>query len=278
LLGDLEGTREAAEEALARAGADPSSRCEAHHAMGGILQIVGDLEGSRQHFEASLAAYDETHPQRSVLGSDLGVFAHAWYSHGLWLLGDDAAAVAHADRAIALARRLDHLYSQTIALAYAALLHQLRGDTRRVLDCAEAAVALCERYGFAYYGEWAQVLIGWARGQEAPATGIAIIQAALDRLDAIRAQARRPYYLSLLADTYALAGNRERSTSILDIAVARAIEGGEVWWLPALHLQQGELAPDASRAVLVNRALELARTQNSRGLERRILGTIARTV
>ena len=278
MLGDLKGTREAADEALARAAADSSSRCEAHHAMGGILQIVGDLEGSRRHFEASLAAYDEAHPQRSVLGSDLGVFAHAWYSHGLWLLGDDAAAVAHADQGIALARRLDHLYSQTIALAYAALLHQMRRDTRRVLDCAEAAVAMCERYGFAYYGEWAQVLIGWARGQAEPAKGIAIIEAALDRLDAIRAQGRRPYYLSLLADTYALAGNRERSTSILDIAVAKAIEGGEAWWLPALYLQQSELAPEAARAALVNRALELARAHNSRGLEHRILGTVSRTV
>jgi len=278
MLGDLKGTREASDEALARAAADPSCRCEAHHATGGILQIVGDLEGSRQHFEASLAAYDEAHPQRSVLGSDLGVFAHAWYSHALWLLGDEAAAVAHADHGIALARRLDHLYSQTIALAYAALLHQLRRDTRRVLDCAEAAVAMCERYGFAYYGEWAQVLIGWARGQEEPAKGIAIIEAALDRLHAIRAQARRPYYLSLLADTYALTGNRERSTSIVDTAVAKAIDGGELWWLPALYLQQSELAPEASRTGLVNRALETARAQKSLGLERRILGTLSRTL
>jgi DNA-binding SARP family transcriptional activator len=278
MLGDLKGTRAASDEALARAAADPSCRCEAHHAMGGILQIVGDLERSREHFEASLAAYDEAHPQCSALGSDLGVFAHAWYSHALWLLGDEAAAVAHADQGIALARRLDHLYSQTIALAYAALLHQMRRDTRRVLDCADAAVAMCERYGFAYYGEWAQVLIGWARGQEEPATGIAIIETALERLDAIRAQARRPYYLSLLADTYMLAADRDRSMSILDVAVAKSIEGGEVWWLPAIYLQKSELAPEGARGALVDRALEMARAHHSRGLERRILGTVSRTI
>ena len=272
MLGDLEGTREAADESLARAASDPSCRCEAHHAMGGILQIVGDLDASRTHFEASLAAYDETRPQRSALGSDLGVFAHAWFSHTLWLLGDDEAAIAHADQGIALARRLDHLYSQTIALAYAALLHQMRRDTPRVLDSAEAAVAMCERYGFAYYGEWAQVLIGWARGQEDPATGIAIIEAAIERLDSIRAQARRPYYLSLLADIYALAGHGDRAMSILDAAVAKAIDGGEAWWLPALYLQKSELSPEDSRAALVNRALDMARAHKSRGLERRIVG------
>ena len=99
--------------------------------MGGALFSVGELEAGRgMHFEAALAAYDERHPQRSALGSDLGVFAHAWYSHTLWLLGDEAAAVAHADEAIALSRRLDHQYSQTLALAYAALLHQMRRRRR----------------------------------------------------------------------------------------------------------------------------------------------------
>jgi tetratricopeptide (TPR) repeat protein len=278
MLGDLKRTRDIAEEALAHSVADPSCRCEAHHAMGGILQSAGELESAREHFEASLAAYDDEHPQRSALGSDLGVFAHAWYSHALWLLGDEQAAVAHADQGIALARKLDHMYSQTIALAYAALLHQMRRDTPGVLDYAEAAAAMCERYGFAYYGEWAQVLIGWARGQEQPAKGIEIMESALDRLDAIRAHGRRPYFLSLLADTYGLAGNRERSASILDAAIAMASERDDVWWLPAMYLQKSELAAPAERSALIERALASARSQNSLGLERRILGTLTRTV
>ena len=77
MLGDLKGTREVSEQALARSVSDPSCRCEAHHAMGGMLSSMGELDASRHHFEAALAAYDERHPQRSALGSDLGVFAHA---------------------------------------------------------------------------------------------------------------------------------------------------------------------------------------------------------
>ncbi len=170
--------------------------------MGGTLSSMGELDASRHHFEAALMAYDERHPQRSALGSDLGVFAHAWYAHTLLLLGDERAAVSHVEEAVALAQRLDHVYSQTIALAYAAMLHQMRRDADHVLECAEAVVALCERYGFAYYGDWAHVLIGWARGLERPAEGVEMIESALDRLDANRAHARRPYYLSLLADVY----------------------------------------------------------------------------
>jgi len=273
MLGDMKGTLEVSEQALACSVSDPSCRCEAHHAMGGTLLSLGELDASRHHFEAALAAYDEEHPQRSALGSDLGVFAHAWYAHTLWLLGDENAAVARAEQGIALARRLDHMYSQTLALAYAALLHQMRLDTERVLACADAVVALCERYGFAYYGDWAQALIGWARGQERPAEGVEIIESALERLDRNRAQARRPYYLSLLAETYSRLGNRDRTASILDAAITMAVERGDVWWLPALYLQKSELEPTPEREATLRRGLALTRTQNSRGLEQRILAS-----
>ncbi|MCC7242306.1 MAG: AAA family ATPase [Acidobacteria bacterium] len=273
MLGDMRAMREVSEEVLAQAGIDPSNRCAAHHAMAGTLWALGELDGARRHFEAALAAYDERHPQRSALGSDLGVFCHAWYTQALWLLGDEAGAVAHADEAIALARRLDHPYSQTLAFAYAALLHQMRGDAGRVVACAEEAVAFCARHGFAYYGDWARVLVGWSRGLERPADGIAIIESALEQLDRQRAQARRPYYLSLLAATSRRHGDRGRAVAILDAAAAMALDRGEVWWLPDLYLQQSELADGPERGVLWQRALDLARAQNSRGLERRILAS-----
>jgi DNA-binding SARP family transcriptional activator len=271
--GDLKRTREVSEQALAQSQADPSSSCEAHHAMGGCLLHLGELDASRHHFAAALGAYDEEHPQRSALGSDLGVFAYAWGSHSLWLLGQEDTAVAHAERAMALAQRLNHVYSQTLAFAYAALLHQMRLDPDRVLTYAEAAVMLCERYGFAYYGDWAHVLIGWARGRERPAEGIAVIESALDRLDRSRAQGRRPYYLSLLAETYLRLENKERAASILDGAIAMALDRNDLWWLPALYLQKSELQAHPEREITFRSGLDLARMQNNRGLERRYLAS-----
>ncbi|RPJ83780.1 MAG: hypothetical protein EHM13_06670 [Acidobacteria bacterium] len=276
--GDLKGTREFAELALSRSVGDASCRCEAHHAMGGAMVSTGELEASRHHFEAALVAYDERDPQRSSLGSDLGVFARAWYAHTLWLLGDEDAAVLHAGQAVALARRLAHPYSETLALAFSALLHQMRRDAAEVLRAAQSVVQLCERYEIGYYGEWARVLIGWARGQERPAEGIETIEAALERLDATRVQARRSYYLSLLAELYALLGNPGRSASILDTAISIALERGDTWWLPALYLQKGVLEAAPARNAMLQRGLELARAQGSRGLERRILSSIVGTL
>jgi predicted ATPase len=268
---DFAGAREVSELALERSASDPSCRCEAHHAMGGLLSCLGELDASRDHFEAALAAYDERHPQRSALGSDLGVFAHAWGSHSLWLLGDENAALDHIERAIALARRLDHTYSLTLAYAYAALLHQMRGDLARVREAADAAVTLSERYEFGYYGDWARVLIGWAHGHERPSEGIAIIETALAQLDAQRAQARRPYFLSLLAEICNVNGDRKRAESILDSSIAMALERGDRWWLPAMYLQKSDLQTAPQRDATLRLALETARSQRSRGLEHRIL-------
>jgi len=273
MLGDLKAMRAISEEALARSLVDPSCRCEACQTMGATLLTVGELAGANRYFDDALAAYDEDHPQSSALGSDLGVFTRSWSTHALWLLGDEAGAVARADYAIAAARRRDHKYSETLALAYAGLLHQMRLDTERTLQCAEAAVGLCERYGFAYYGDWASVLIGWARGQNDPGQGVRIIEAALARLDANRAQARRPYYLSLLAGTYSRLNERAQTRIILDRAIDMAVDRGDVWWLPALYLQRSELESGAEREATLLRALALARTQQSRALEQRILSS-----
>ena len=87
--------------------------------------------------------------------------------------------------------------------------------------------SLCDRYGFAYYGDWARALLGWALGQEQRAEGAVMIESALERLDRQRAQARRPYYLSLLADTYNRLGDRARATSIVDAATAMALDRGD---------------------------------------------------
>jgi tetratricopeptide (TPR) repeat protein len=279
MLGDLKGTREVSEQAIAQSVADPSCRCEAHQAMAAAHLSVGELDASKQHFDAAVAAYDEAHPQHSALGSDLGVFANAWSSHTLWLLGDETAALDRASHAIALARRRNHPYSEALALAYLALLHQMRCDPESVRSTAEAVVALCDRYAFAYYGDWAHVLRGWALGQERRAESVAIIDSALERLDRQRAQARRPYFLSLLADTHSCLGDRARAMSIVNGAVAMATERGDTWWLPALYLQQSELEQATAGEATLRRALALARAQNSRALEHRILASpLARSI
>jgi DNA-binding SARP family transcriptional activator/predicted ATPase len=276
VCGDLAAARDVAERALAHSRTDPACLCEAHHAMGGTLTSLGELENARKHFGAALAAYDERSPQRSALGSDLGVFAHAFYAHALWLLGETYEALAQADAGIALARRLGHAYSETLALAYAALCHQMNRDVEQVSSCADSVLALCERYGFAYYDDWATALLGWVRGQEGrPEDGIALVERALNRLDARRALTRRPYYLSLLAELHMQAGHSDAAAAVLDSAIATALARGDRWWLPELYRQKSELQPPLERQQSLRDAQAAAHAQGSRSLALRIAGAIA---
>jgi tetratricopeptide (TPR) repeat protein len=186
VLGDMEAARQVSAQALA-SSVDEASRCEAHHAMAGTLTSLGELEAAKEHFTSALDAYDERSPQRSAFGSDLGVFAHAFYAHDLFLLGDPDAALGEAEIAIDLARRLDHPYSLALALAYGALTHQLRDDVARVSAHAEEALRLCDRCGFAYYDDWPAC---WRAGRAAgkgSSLGITLIERGLQGLDSRRA-------------------------------------------------------------------------------------------
>ena len=102
-----------------------------------------------------------------------------------------------------------------------------------------------------------------------------MIESALTRLDAQRAQARRPYYLSLLADTYRLTGHRDRAVSIVETAIDMAIARGDSWWLPALFAQKSELGPATERDRTRRRALEIAQGQHGVSVVKRITAAMA---
>src|SRR5262249_38668562 len=136
VLGDLERSRRAAEQAVEQSRSDPSCLCEAHHALAGTLVAQGEPHAALRPFDAAIGAYDGRTPQFSAFGSDLGVFSYAWSAHALWLLGDADAAVRRADEAVALAKRLGHVYSEMLAFAYAGLTHQFRRDVASVASCA----------------------------------------------------------------------------------------------------------------------------------------------
>ncbi len=135
--------RAISEEALARSLVDPSCRCEASQTMGATLLSVGELAASKQ-----LLRRGARRVRRRASAAFRARFG-PWRVH---LRVVDARAVAprrrggrglaRSDYAIALARRRDHKYSETLAFAYAGLLHQMRRDTERTLACAEAAVGI----------------------------------------------------------------------------------------------------------------------------------------
>ena len=129
--------------------------------------------------------------------------------------------------------------------------------------CTQRSRPSCARqYGFAYYREWTAILAAWTDrgvGADSPAR----IERALDGMRSIRALARRPYYLSLLADSHLVAGDPRQARAVLGAALVHAAISGEQWWVPELHRRIGMLDDGPAGAAAVRRAVDLATAQGA---------------
>ena len=92
----------------------------------------------------------------------------------------------------------------------------------------------------------------------------------------IRALARRPYYLSLLADAHHVAGDKRQARAVLDAALVDAATSGEQWWVPELHRRLGTLDDGPGGELAVRRAVDLATAQGAWSLALRAAISLAR--
>lgn len=236
-------------------------------AIGGASLSIGALRQAKIHFERAITGYDSDFPINTVLGPDLAVFSRSWASHALWLLGYPEQALNHHRQALELAKGHKNPFNLLLAYAYGAILYQMLYERQEVLTCARRILELCAKYSFAYYRDWGLILSGWADADPAR------IRLGLDNLQTLEAGTRRPYYLGLLAETYVRLGKLEEAHSIVDAALANAAQNEDLWWSAELYRLKGELA--ASESYLCT-ALEIARTQESKALELRSAGSLAR--
>jgi predicted ATPase len=205
-----------------------------HFLIGSTLFHMGDFENARKHLEESAALQTDDTQDASVLALDLGpdvrVFDLVYLSHVLFHLGDSDQAAAKSANAIARAEELAHPFSLAIALTYTAMLHLFGSDNVAALARAEEAIALCEKYQFAYYLAVATILAGAAKGLSgAVPEGLAQLKRGLEDFRSTGAEIRLPFYYLLLSRVCDLAGHAEESAASL--ATGRAFErkNSEIW-------------------------------------------------
>jgi DNA-binding SARP family transcriptional activator/tetratricopeptide (TPR) repeat protein len=251
---------------------DPGSELSGpgHFAVGGSAVSLG-MPGEALHH---LGLVNELATVASMsTGTRPDVHGTAWAAHAHWLLGQDDEARACCDDAITLARAIDHPYSLAAALAYGSVSLQMRRDVPRLRETAGELRALCDRYGFAYYREWGLILQGWSYGNE---SGIALARRGIDNLKAQGAFARMPYWLALLADLQAGAGQAGAARATLDAALVTGQANDDVWWLPEVSRMRAAYdADDRTAAERLRAAAALASAHGSIALLRRCESDIA---
>ncbi|MCE3553874.1 AAA family ATPase [Pseudonocardia sp. RS11V-5] len=224
--GDTEEAHRAAGRALTLVEPGSELSGPAHFAYGGSVLSLGRPAEALEHLTLS-AGFGGFHPLS--IGTRSDVHGRAFAAHAHWLLGEPDAALTSSADAIALARTTGNAYVLAVALAYGAITHQLRDDRAELDRVVDELRGLCDRYGFAYYGDWGLVLDGWSRTD---ASGTELVRAGIASLEAHDAFARMPYWLSLLADRYDRDGRRDEAVATLDAALAAGRAHDDLWWTP----------------------------------------------
>jgi predicted ATPase len=289
---ELQPVRELSEQllSLAQRQQDPVFLLEGHMTLAQALASAGEMTSARGHFEQGLALCDSQQycSYTSLFGVDLAVFCLSMASHTLWGCGYADQALARSREALARAQELMHPFSQAVALAYAAMLHQLRREWDAAYERATAAVALCTEQEFAYYLAWGTIIQGWTLPVQGRTTeGIAQMQQGLTALQTMGAVLRRPYYLALMAGVYGDSGQTGEGLRVLAEAFAEVQKTGERFWEAELCRLKGDLLVQAMETGLhpaqmeaaeacFRQALAIARRQQAKAWELRAAVSLSR--
>lgn len=268
--GHIAESYEIAKRSLELSLLHPDVAWQAHFAVAGAATSLALHTESLRHFGLAHELCHDAVP--GMVGVRLDVHARAWSAHAHWLVGHDEEALRWSDWAITHAEELDHPLSLAVALAYAAITHQLRGDVPQTEEYASRVTEICARYEFAYYGDWGLILGGWCRGG---IEGADQIRKGLAKLRDQGAMARQPYYLALLAETLIAAGQSDAARAVLESARSAAAVHDDRWWLPELYRLDAKRSRGPAADRLLRRAIALAKEQGSLALLRRATDDLA---
>src|ERR1700761_3595884 len=255
-----------ATRALALASPGTSAVGQARFILGGTAIHLGRPAEGLRHL--AVAANLGGGMELLSVGTRANVHATAWGAHAHWLLGDDETATRASKQAIDMARAIGDPYNLAIALAYSAVTHQMRHDLPALRELVPELRDLCQRYGFAYYREWVLILDGWS-SDELDGGGTRLAELGIGNLKAQGAFARRPYWLSLLADLQAREGRPVAASATLDAALAAGHAHDDLWWLPEVMRMRASYDPPEQAVTRLRAAADLASSHGSVALVRR---------
>jgi adenylate cyclase len=201
----------------------------------------------------------------------------------LWVRGYPEQALARIHET--LTRHQEELVPVTriYTLQFAGFVHQLCREVSVVHTLAQSLTALAHEQGFMVYEASGRMQYGWTLAQYGQGTqGVREIQHGLVVTQNRGAEQHRPYYLSLLAESYRTTGQIEEALRALTQARALVDKSGGNWYEADIHRLKGEclLVQSADNHTAAetcfHHALDIARTQQAKSLELRIATSLAR--
>jgi predicted ATPase len=276
--GNAERVLEHAQQFLALAETQPAlaPRLIGHRLLGTGQLMTGDFRQARPHLELAASLYrPEEHRDFAFrYGQDIGASALCYLSWALWHNGYPDQAARTADRALLHAREIGHAYTLAYTLWHIAMLAVLSRDVRSVERLANESATIAKERGFSMWSAYSDVHLGWVAAHQGQGDdGIDWMRRGIAAASATGSRAWVSFYLGLVAEALAYAGEVEQGLAELERALARSTETGERWADAELHRLRGDLMcrlarPDLDGAERSFRAaLSTAREQGTRGFE-----------
>jgi class 3 adenylate cyclase/tetratricopeptide (TPR) repeat protein len=275
---------------IARRAGDDAFLVEAYYALGCTLFYLGEPRASHAWSEKGIALYDPvSHRSHTQLyGADPGVTCRCYAAVVLWQLGLADQALVRIREALTLAEEIAQPVNLAFALAFAAVVHQARGEVEATRKYADAVIALATEQVLPFWASLARIFRGWAWVKDGSERGIAEIEQGLAENRAAGAEVGRPKNCALLAEAYAATGDNAASLDALAqgfeavAATGARYEEAELYQLRGEALlasrSDGEPAPDEAEACF-RFGIEVAHQQQALALELRSavsLGTLLR--
>ena len=255
-----------------------------HTFLGMSLAATGDIVEGQTHFDQAIRLYDpiEHRPLTTRFGVDVRVQILSYRSVSLWMLGYPEAALTDIELALKYAREIGHTVTLMNALVWASLTHICCRSFATANATAAELMALGTEKDFLSWkagGIALQgfVLAGTGKGLEA----LEMITSGWAAYQSTGGTLFTPGCLSYLARAHADIGQFHEARRCIGEAITVVEKYKEKWWEAEIHRVAGEIAlrspeRDAPEAqACFERALEIARTQQSRSWELRAAMSLA---
>jgi DNA-binding winged helix-turn-helix (wHTH) protein/tetratricopeptide (TPR) repeat protein len=236
---------------MARAANDSAMLLQAHQAMCVTHLCLGHPAVTVDHMQQAAVIYDpDVHAVNTErFGQDPGVASLAFGAVALMLMGREQEALEASQRALELAEESHQPSTLALAMHFAAMLHQIRGDAAATEHWAQNSVELSTNEGFSFWLAGGTVLRGWAwvarcagRGEGEAViaeVGIGEIRRGLRGWLATGSRTYQTYYLGLLADAFLRMNRPAEALAALDEAITAAKSLPEGLYEAELHRLKG---------------------------------------
>ncbi len=284
--GHLADARDLAETLLALANRAQISALliDGHHLLGATYFFLGRFDEARIHLLTAKSLDDPNQHRTLALryGQDPGITATIMLARTLWILGEVEQAETLAQKAIGMARELEHPYTLAFTLTTVAWTYSTLRDTEKTLHLTEEAIALSTKYSFEVPFAWATSLQGWVLAEKGHEEGITKLVNGLSATQATGASLNNTYTLALLAELYLRKKRIDEGLGAIQEAQRVALTQGERFWQAELLrlngellLEQSESSVSAAEQCFVE-ALRVAQDQHASMLELRAAVSMAR--